>query len=74
MKEDYENWLTIAKGYGIILVVLGHAISGAWAYENNLIWSNIYSLIALFHMPLFFIISGYLYQKTIRKDHFLIIL
>ncbi len=67
MKEDYENWLTIAKGYGIILVVLGHAISGAWAYENNLIWSNIYSLIALFHMPLFFIISGYLYQKNYKK-------
>ena len=44
------NYLDYAKGIGILLVVLGHI------YNNSVkLW--IYS----FHMPLFFIISGYLY-------------
>ena len=49
------NYLDYAKGIGILLVVLGHI------YNNSVkLW--IYS----FHMPLFFIISGYLleYNKT----------
>lgn len=41
-------WIDIAKGIGIILVVLGHA-SGA-----SIVGKYIYS----FHMPLFFILSG----------------
>ena len=52
------NYLDYAKGIGILLVVLGHI------YNNNTkLW--IYS----FHMPLFFIISGYLleYNKTYDK-------
>ncbi len=46
-------WLDIAKGIGIILVVAGHI------QENEYINFFIYS----FHMPLFFILSGYLYKN-----------
>lgn len=46
------QWIDIAKGLGIVLVIIGH--SGA----PDIIRKYIYG----FHMPLFFIISGYLYN------------
>lgn len=53
------HWLNSAKGIGVILVVLGHLM-----YDSNLHISL--QFFYSFHMPLFFIISGYL-QKDIRK-------
>jgi len=50
------RWIDALKGLGIILVVLGHTTIS----EPLSIW--IYS----FHMPLFFMISGYLYDQ--RKN------
>lgn len=47
-----ETWLDIAKGIGIISVVIGH--SGNPIAHQYLFW---------FHMPLFFILSGYLFKK-----------
>lgn len=47
-----DKKIDIAKGIGIVLVVLGHC-SGKW----------ISAFIYLFHMPLFFLISGYLYNE-----------
>ena len=43
------NWVDIAKGIAIILMVLGHEVGNR----------SIYALIFSFHMPLFFILSGY---------------
>ena len=63
MKENSNNrivWVDIAKGIGIILVLIGH-IS-----QNK----NLHYFIYSFHMPLFFIISGYLYsekEQYVRK-------
>lgn len=54
------NWIYIAKGIGIVLVVIGHfhpAYSPIW-------WSKINNVIYSFHMPLFFILSGYLYNEA----------
>ncbi|MFX4261543.1 acyltransferase family protein [Pelotomaculum propionicicum] len=48
--NDRQKWVDIAKGLGIIAVAAGHSGSGAAYY---LYW---------FHMPLFFIISGYLFK------------
>lgn len=53
-----EEWIDVAKGILIILVVLGHSVSGPY-YDL----SNIIDYIYLFHMPAFFIISGYLYKR-----------
>lgn len=47
------EWIDIAKGIAIILVVLGHA-TGA---------SVVGKYIYCFHMPLFFIISGMCFRK-----------
>jgi len=45
------------KGYAILLVVLGHSVAKAFptSYNENLLFQAIYS----FHMPLFFLLSGY---------------
>lgn len=48
-------WIDISKGVGIILVVIGHVVS-----EKSIAHRYIY----MFHMPLFFIISGYLFNET----------
>ncbi|REA64485.1 hypothetical protein DSL64_02750 [Dyadobacter luteus] len=47
-------WIDFLKGLGIILVVIGH--SGIPQKIAWWIWS--------FHMPLFFVISGYLFKNT----------
>lgn len=48
-------YLDMAKGIGIILVVLGH---------SNYLPDNVLTVITSFHMPLFFILSGMLIRHT----------
>lgn len=60
------NWISISRTFGIVLVVLGHAITGADA-ENDIFGKIILTIISSFHMPLFFIISGYLFYKHINE-------
>lgn len=47
------EFIDIAKGIGILLVILGHIL-----FEGDFIYKVIYA----FHMPLFFIIAGYVYN------------
>jgi len=59
-KQSRELWLDTAKGIGIILVVLGHLCGGYLPLLVKWIFS--------FHMPLFFVLSGYLeYGKKIAS-------
>lgn len=58
------HWLNSAKGIGVILVILGHLL-----YNSRFVGFNHY--IYAFHMPLFFIISGYL-QRPEPKEPFLL--
>lgn len=51
MNEKRLEWMDVAKGIGIFLVVYAHAK----APFNQHIY--------LFHMPLFFLLSGYLYRS-----------
>lgn len=53
------EWIDITKGLAIILVVIGHTVP---------IDSKIYNIIFSFHMPLFFIISGYLFKDRDPHD------
>lgn len=58
MNEQRIEWIDIAKGLGMILVIMGH--SYVPEYFNEYLLS--------FHMPLFFLISGYLfYSKKNQK-------
>jgi fucose 4-O-acetylase-like acetyltransferase len=59
-----DNSLDIAKGFGILLVVLGHCLDGLVSsgfFPAALLWPTlVVFVIYLFHMPLFFVISGHL--------------
>lgn len=59
--DDYLNcksrffWIDIAKGIAIILMIIGHTVT-LGGYLRNWIFS--------FHMPLFFLLSGYTIQTV----------
>lgn len=56
-------YLDVLKGILIILVVLGHAIQATFPnYLHNFLFRFIYS----FHMPLFFVISGFLTYRGMQ--------
>jgi polysaccharide biosynthesis protein PslL len=54
-------WIDVARGLGIILVVFGH--------EN---YGRLTNLIYVFHMPLFFYLSGYLHKPRAQFRDFFI--
>lgn len=55
------EYMNVAKAIGIILVVVGHSFA-----EKST--SSIRSFVYLFHVPLFFIISGYFFNEKYIKD------
>ena len=64
--EKRDFWIDNVKAFACILVVLGHFFqsmvkSQIVSYSNLYEWFN--TTIYYFHVPLFFICSGYLYQK-----------
>lgn len=52
----------IIKGIAIILVVLGHLIVVVDPSNQNILLKHIYDFIYIFHMPLFFFVSGHFYS------------
>lgn len=66
MKEDARQeiiWMDWAKFIGIFLVVFGHLLQTMdnWHHPELLyLWNLIYC----FHMPLFFVLSGYMYKES----------
>lgn len=66
--------IDILKGITIILVVFGHAVQGIVDSNNlslNTDFSSIYitkQVIYGFHMPVFFIVSGFFLTKWLKKD------
>ncbi|MBZ9570432.1 acyltransferase family protein [Methanobrevibacter sp. TMH8] len=59
--NKYDN----LKGLAIILVVLGHIIP---RFDGFPIYANIYNLIYIFHMPIFFFVAGYFSKVTENSD------
>ncbi len=66
MKEEKIS-LNIAKSIGIILIVAGHS----FVEESD---SFIRSFVYLFHVPLFFIISGYFYKDEYTLKPFYLVI
>ena len=54
------EWIDIAKGITILLVIIGHNIKGV-----------LFDIIFSFHMPLFFILSCITYKLANNKDEFI---
>lgn len=64
-----ESWIDVAKAIGIVLVVFGHVVRGL-VRANILVeeqWIVLDSMIYSFHMPLFFLLSGVLFQRTLTS-------
>ena len=60
MKKRIE-WIDICKGLAIILDIIGHS-----KLETGIAF-NLKSIIYSFYMPLFFILSGYLFYNVKDK-------
>jgi len=52
-------WVDIAKGVAILLVIIGHT-----APFGSITRNTIFS----FHMPLFFLLSGYCTKQTLERE------
>ncbi|MFD0836287.1 acyltransferase family protein [Mariniflexile aquimaris] len=51
--KEIIPWIDVIKGFGILSVVIGHIFNGVVSH-----------IMFIFHMPLFFFISGYLLKPT----------
>lgn len=67
-----EDWIDSAKGRLIFMVVLGHALQYFMCGGKNYWYNPFFFFIYSFHMPLFSLLSGYLFygysQKVSFKD------
>lgn len=67
MYKNRVQWIDSLKGFAIISVVLGHAIlaylySGEMFENPKMLLVIVRNLIYAFHMPLFYMISGYVFE------------
>lgn len=64
-------WIEGAKGLAIALVVFGHVLGGVlgrgWL-DTAGAWRNVYDYVYLFHMPLFFMVSGFFCIEAMRRS------
>jgi len=66
MKRDKINWLLILQAWAMLWVVIGHS---PISLDNMPIYVQIlYNVAYSFHMPLFIMISGYLFCMTRLTD------
>lgn len=69
-RQDNRLYLDIVKGVAIFLMLWGHCIqyctNGEFDFFENPIFKFIYS----FHMPLFTLVSGYLFYYSCKKRKF----
>lgn len=71
METKREVWVDDVKSIACMLVVLGHffqSMTRANVLPTNALYLWFNQTIYLFHVPLFFICSGYLYQKINYVD------
>lgn len=67
MEKARDIAFDIAKGIGIILVVVGHYVPD----DAPLWYTGFVRFVYYFHMPLFFIIAGYFYESSTRRTNYL---
>lgn len=63
--KKYFDFITIAKGFAIICVVLGH-FTPSYMPDTYL---HLKEAVYLFHMPLFMLVSGFLFQCSFVNSH-----
>lgn len=66
-KKRYEE-IDLCRGFGILLVVLGHALKQTG--ETNPVFETVNAVIYSFHMPMFFFLSGFVAVKVLDLKGF----
>ena len=70
--SERQKWIDMIKGFAIISVVIGHACErvffSGWA-DNLQIIHYVDILLNSYHMPLFFMASGYVYRMTEERKN-----
>ena len=61
------NYLSIAKGIAIFLMLWGHCIQYCCNEKIDFFEDDVFRFIYSFHMPLFMLISGYLFYYSFSK-------
>lgn len=64
--EKKLQYLDVARGIAILLVVLGHTLIKDFA-SSNIFLNYLRFYIYTIHMPIFFVISGILFEKNIDR-------
>lgn len=73
MAKKRELWIDIVKIYACILVTLGHffpGLTGSGIIQHSTFSRWFVDTVYMFHVPLFFICSGYVYQKFTVETSF----
>ena len=66
MRKDIV-WLDYARYLGIFLVIFAHSLQRIPGWDESGEVKSLWDYIYLFHMPLFFVISGFLYKQERGK-------
>lgn len=67
MTKEKKQFISFVKGVLIILVVFAHCIQYGGTLSNQIFENKVFQVIYSFHMPLFALISGYLYGLQLEK-------
>lgn len=63
-KVDKDSRLQVMRGIAIVLVLVWHSISQV---NRNSVLNGLGQIIICFHMPIFFVIAGFLFEKGLAK-------
>ena len=78
MKKERNLYIDVLKAFSIILVVLGHCVqygAGKEYSDYGLFFANpVFIFIYSFHMPLFMLISGFLFAYSVKNRSWLNVL
>ncbi len=61
--DERISWIDVARGIAILLVVGGHSIHISSAVSGHEVYALANRAIYSFHMPFFFLLSGYLFGR-----------
>lgn len=67
MEQSRNVTIDLIKGIAVILVIWGHFIQFSTAGNYDFYGDFVFKLIYSFHMPLFAMISGYLFYNSLKK-------
>lgn len=66
-KQERVVWIDVARGLGILLVVLGHTLTTPVRNANHGLFA-LYSAIYFFHMPFLFYLSGCTFRLLWKRN------